>query len=606
MPFISNALATLGQQAKRGISPSLFSYRSADTKSAVLAPGYFDNGVTNNTGARALLSVSDIIMCDLADGFTNLRVTANVNGVITVSEVVPVSSRPGRQGLSLVAIGDSITAGGNALPGSALLVSAFSGNGTTGTITTSGITPLPGNPIWIIGIDQPEWNGRKIVASLAGTTITFTNPVPLTAAPTATAGALSAGTPWVLHDAQWNNRNFMALANGQMGLPFGNITNRAVSGWTTTQMRNVLQLHVTPLAPTDVWLLGGTNDILQSIAPATAFANLRAIVQTLTQQGVRVWWSTLPPVTGTGGTGTGGAGAVTLAMQQALLVLNDLIRLYVQQDATGLVRLVDSHQLTAAPTPGAGNYNWVAGGNVWTQDGIHPTTFAAYNGFARAFVNAAQDELARPSPLVAMANNSYAAFTSSRQLFPDPLMQATVTGARTGFTGAGGVGNPTYVTDFAPTQTVGTPTASIDVVARADGYGNDQRCVITATAASDQLSFAMLTTANISPQLAANVGRTVRMALSMSAINVPAGTLSGIDIYIRNSGFTEFMFVTGQATTNFISGAAAGAWTIESAPFVIPPSWGAAALSSHVIFRFAGNAAGATFQFGRVQLLLSD
>lgn len=510
----------------------------------------------------------------------------------------------GRQGLSLVAIGDSITAGGNALPGTALNVSAFTGAGNVGTITTSGISPLQGNFIWIAGIDQPEWNGQKTVASLSGTTITFNNSTPLTASPTSTAGLKSAGTPWVLSESQVNNRNFLSIANGLLGLPFGTILNRAVSGWTSTQVLNTYQTNAANLLPTDVWLLAGTNDILQLATPAAVFSNLTTIVSTLAQSGVRVWWSTLPPLTGTGGTGTGGTGGVTVAMQRNVLILNDLIRNYVQTDTTGYIRLVDVHQRTAAATPGAGNYDWAAGSSLWSSDGIHPTSYAAYNGFAQAFYSVAQYELSRPAPLVSMANNAYAVFTTSRQLFPDPLMQTTTTAAQTGFTGAGGVGNPTYVTDFVPNRVAGTPTASVDVVARADGYGNDQRCVITATAASDQIGFSMQNTANITPQLQANVGRRVKMALFMTAANVPTNTLSGIDIYIRNSGFTEFFNVTGQSTVNFLAGVNAGAWIIESAPFVIPSTWSSAALSSHVILRFAGNAANATFQFGRVQLLL--
>jgi hypothetical protein len=528
--------------------------------------------------------------------------TALVKPDSTLATINPVSTAIGASaGLVIAVVGDSLSAGSNALQ--TPVIGNFSASGSIGSIVTGSILYVTaGNQIFIRGIDQPEWNGVKTVLTNDGTTITFTNSTPLSKSPTATASATSSGTPFVMDLTVVTNRAFISIANGLLGLPFGAIHNRAVSGTTTTHMLNNFDTDIAPLVPTDIWLLGGINDLsgaastlgAQNIAVAAAFANLIAIVAKAQALGARVWWSTLPPYTAAGGTGTDAN--ATAIRQAALLRLNGLIRCYIQANQSPLLKLVDTHRRASNKT---GN-NWAAGSSIWSVDGLHWTSYGAFNSAALEFNSVASGILNRPWPLVENALDSYASDTSSLQLFPDPLMQATLTSAITGFTGAGGAGNPVYVTDFVPSRAAGTPTASIDVVARTDGIGNDQRCTIAATAAADQIDFGMANTAHITTQLQLYVGRTVKLALGFKMASVPAGTFSGVDVYLRNSGFTTFFWATSQNTPNFNDINAE--WIIESAPFVVPTGW--STISSHVVLRFAGNAANAVFTFGRPQLMV--
>lgn len=76
------------------------------------------------------------------------------------------------------------------------------------------------------------------------------------------------------------------------------IANRGVAGNFTSQMLSRFETDVIQLHPRVVVILGGTNDILRSLAPAPIEPielNLRSMAEMATRSGIRVVIATLPP-----------------------------------------------------------------------------------------------------------------------------------------------------------------------------------------------------------------------------------------------------------------------------------------------------------------------
>lgn len=72
-------------------------------------------------------------------------------------------------------------------------------------------------------------------------------------------------------------------------------SNAGVTGNTTAQMLARLSTDVLAYTPKLVTVLGGTNDITQSVSAATTKANLASIVTTLQAAGIAVVMCTIPP-----------------------------------------------------------------------------------------------------------------------------------------------------------------------------------------------------------------------------------------------------------------------------------------------------------------------
>jgi lysophospholipase L1-like esterase len=196
----------------------------------------------------------------------------------------------------MVAIGDSITAGMRSNP--TVAVANFSGSGNVGTMTNLTLNaPFAGATIYIGAINTNEWNGRKTIAtadSVAGT-YTFINDTPLTRIPT--------GSVAITEDFCGTMRDFLSQANGMCARPFYSIKCNAVSGTKSAYIYSRIDADVLPLNPTHVWVLAGTNDVLFSSDAAlatniaTAYTNIQKICNKLIANGIRVFLSTLPPVT---------------------------------------------------------------------------------------------------------------------------------------------------------------------------------------------------------------------------------------------------------------------------------------------------------------------
>jgi lysophospholipase L1-like esterase len=129
-------------------------------------------------------------------------------------------------------------------------------------------------------------------------------------------------------------------------LPLDDFHNAGIAGNTTAQMLARLSSDVLAYSPTDVTLLGGTNDVAQSLPLATSLANLAAIIDAIRATGATVWLLTIPPQTG--------KVAQVETYNAALPALA----------ATHGARLIDIWPLLVGP---AGD--WATG---YSPDGIHP------------------------------------------------------------------------------------------------------------------------------------------------------------------------------------------------------------------------------------------
>jgi lysophospholipase L1-like esterase len=478
-------------------------------------------------------------------------------------------------GLTLALAGDSITAGCNATQ--MIAIANCSGSGTTGTITGVTLDLIVGNTVWLSGFVQSEWNGQKTIVTYSGGVLTFTNSTTLTSSPTA-VNASSGNTIQVLNEANINNRSFISTANGFLGLPFSAVYNRATSGTTSTTMLANFDRDIVSLNTDWVSIMIGTNDIGglgsfpdSSVAAAipVLISNIQAACAKAIANGSSVILHTILPQTAAGGAATGTANNTGSAVRQAaVLNINNQIRKYAAS-TRGIV-LCDSHAATSNPLNGY----WKAGSSAWTADGIHPTSKAAFVGIGQQLKTSLNNAaLNRIWPLVENAGDCYASDNTNLQLMPDPLFQTTTTAAATGFTGSGGVGNPTYLTgNTVPVRDAGTPTASVYMSARADGFGNNQRCDITATAANDQIAFEMQNSGNLNAQIAAYMGRKVKFTMAMKATNVPSGSLSGINVYFNNpsGGALWYSANTSSQVPYFDIASGNYEWIVEGSPWVIP------------------------------------
>lgn len=129
--------------------------------------------------------------------------------------------------------------------------------------------------------------------------------------------------------------------------------NAGVSGNTTTQMLARFATDVTPYAPDIVAILGGTNDIAQSVALDTTKTNLVAIIAACRSIGALPVLCTLPPSELTS----------PVNRKQQTLALNAWIRAY---GAANRIDVVDFYSVLTEPTTGLYKTNY---GNA---DKMHP------------------------------------------------------------------------------------------------------------------------------------------------------------------------------------------------------------------------------------------
>jgi lysophospholipase L1-like esterase len=544
MPFINNALATLGQQAKRGVSPSLFSYRSADTKQIVLADGYFDNGVINNTGARAILSVGDMIMCDLADGYMNLRVATNSGGVVTAAEVVPSA---GRGGIRTVLFGDSMVDTYETFAHAA--VSNIAYDRVTGvlTVTSNSHGLWTGARVRFWNFNYASTRDFRILPITRTGVNTYT--MTLTDRPQDVPNG-NLGTTFFSQpiDTGLSFAHWIGILQQRLGFPLEIVLNAAQNGENSRDGLARVDSDLRPYQPQLViYQLLGLNDLStnQNFPTQDIIRNNRAIIDKICDMGARLLLLTTTPVV-TGET------RGNISSMQRIIDINKDAMIYARSKPN--VQVVDAYSRIVDPASASGfavaarlrsadliHYNYTGAnliapdaiaaiegwfpvtprrltnsvidchlGNRLTvssmvrgADGITVTVVttgshlwllgesftalsisAAENGFfsVSRVVNATTFEYLSPGTVGAISAGS-ATLTRSNGCFNNPLFLTATGGTTTnGVTGTAAA----RLTCTNAQGNTGTLTCAASVAAAVNGVGNEQLLTITAAAANDK------------------------------------------------------------------------------------------------------------------------
>jgi lysophospholipase L1-like esterase len=144
---------------------------------------------------------------------------------------------------------------------------------------------------------------------------------------------------------------FSMMSDGQFRMPY----NAGISGNTTAQMLARITTDVIAYAPAYCVVLGGTNDVAQSVPFATTKANLTAIYTVLINAGIRPVLGTVTPRN------------ITTAEQVALRQLNAWIRGYANKYG---YPLIDFNAVLTDPLTEL----WASGLNA---DNVHPSASGA-------------------------------------------------------------------------------------------------------------------------------------------------------------------------------------------------------------------------------------
>ena len=492
--------------------------------------------------------------------------TTNDGAVYVVGLTTNDHSRPG-----YIQFGDSILGnGGNPLvPAITATIGAL-----TATVTIAGHGQWPGAWVLLRGAAQEEFNGWFQVSAYTSSSIfeiTLTSPATVTTATAAAASGLR-----MMTQSRWNDRNVVEVANQLAGNRLRFIANAGLNAQTSAEIlaRTAADVLNNPMgAPALCFVCAGVNDALNGTAIATTQANLEAIYTTLRGGGVEPVAMTLPPIS-TAATG------YSTTVRAFYLQLNAWIREYAS--AQGM-KLVDLYGAWVDPTDANGN--WAT--NYATSDGIHPSPLAVQR-LAKLYLKAQIESWAPPvTPRAVAVVDTYAVTADSRQMNHYPLLG-----------GSGGSGAATVATGYIVAVT-GTGATTNTVPSRADGFGSNQRMVVTSAANNDSatLRFTAALGTTYGGQLA--VGDRVRLQAVVSLTSITA--LSRFDLWLEfvSNGVTYFIYgQTNSAGTNWADDMAD--MVIETPEFTVPPL-GITAINMQMRVQFSG-AGGATVDTGRIWL----
>lgn len=361
-------------------------------------------------------------------------------------------------GLRVMLIGDSIMGLGNYSPTAGL---AMSVNGTQVTVTMNSHGMYPGAAFCVGNVTPDEYNGFFSVESYIDAN-TFTYRLP--AAPSALPNTASLR---ITTQYRINDRNWPQYANASMGNPWFIVGNAGIGGDTVGNCyvrlrRDALDYGIQAF----IWNCGINDVYADRTADYIVEYTLRAIQDGIAA-GVVPIICTLPPV-------DTGYVNYSAARRAVAYTVNNWIRNYCASAQN--VKCFDFNAAVSDPLTG----NYIANASA---DALHPSGYGAQLAGA-AMAALFSSGVTPASPIAVNIIDVYGTDPSSVQLNDNPLMQGT-NGTANGSitTGGSGTGVPT---GYTLTET-GAGSCVADVVARADGIGNDLRMVMTAVNADDRL-----------------------------------------------------------------------------------------------------------------------
>lgn len=359
---------------------------------------------------------------------------------------------------------------------------------------------------------------------------------------------------------------------GQMNNPAGPVfefvRNAGIGGNTTTQMLARIQADVLAYEPSHMTLWGGINDGWASYADVDAtYGRMVQMLEMARRAGVYVFLiSEITASTSLKGT------TYPLMVQY----YNDKLRAYAASHAG--VEFWDFNRHIIDPLSTVGQPK-----NTVLRDGIHLNV----QGASLLGKQAVAPRLNRFGTALAQLPNSitdsrlYSA--SAKNVLSNPLMTGTAGTKAAGHTGTLPDG----------WSSSGSQTAICSTPARSDGYGNDMRLELSASASGTFSVVNTVQTARLSP----GATYVLEAALGVTApVNLYALSLVG-QFY---NGATTYTYGHGNTVQGFVNGdnmVEMPAMVLRTRPFVAPATFTNASLT--LLARFAG-AGSATVTMGRV------
>lgn len=357
-------------------------------------------------------------------------------------------------------------------------------------------------------------------------------------------------------------------ANNVNGPVFDMIRNAGIGGNTTTQMLARIQADVLDYKPSHMTLWGGINDIWTSFADVDAtYGRMVQMMEKARAAGVYVFLiSETTASTSLKGT------TYPLWVQY----YNDKLRAYAS-NAAG-VEFWDFNAHIIDPTSAVGQPR-----SGILRDGIHLNVKSASTiGKLAVAPRLARFGTALTQLPVSIIDSQYYN-TALNNALTNPLMTGTGGSKAAGHTGSLPDG----------WNSNGTPTAVCSVPARADGYGNDMKLEITASAASSFNVINTISTTRFTP------GATYVIEASLSVSN-PVNLYSVELLGQFFNGATTYTYGHGKTVQGFTAGdnmVASSSLTLRSKKFVAPAAFTSTSMA--LTIRFAGAGSG-TVTLGRV------
>ncbi len=246
---------------------------------------------------------------------------------------------------------------------------------------------------------------------------------------------------------------YFTWANLMLGSPFRLLNNGGVSGETSAEILARVDDDVIAYAPDWCFLLASVNDNAGGLTPAETVANQQAAIAKMRAAGINVVVLAICPYTANADA-TKNMHRVNRAMAEFCA------------ETPGTI-FVDTYAAMVNPTSATG-----ALASGMSDDALHPSVKGA-RAMGTAIYNAISPFVKNTLLLPSSASESYSVSKEEYQLLTNPLF----TGSAGAVSGVGVSG--TVATDWTVGLVSGSLTAVASVPARADGFGNDQKIVIT-------------------------------------------------------------------------------------------------------------------------------
>ena len=439
-----------------------------------------------------------------------------VTGVLEFSEATDTKTVPGSR---FVLLGDSILAAEN----STRSITAMVRSGGVVTCTANSHALISTQGIKVSNAMPDSFNGEYEITRIDANSFSFVN------AGTDESATLSGHPSGGLFEARTTSwtapYGWFAWANQlyfSAGLEVAK--NLSHGGWKGTYAASdaglaFIEKELGGTVFSDLIVAFGVNDLIGSKTPTEILDAIKVLVLWGLSKNVRVWIDAVKPV--------GSSHASSTTINKKAPVVNRLLADYAK--TINNVYFVDTYSTMVDPTTG------VAIANTVQSDYIHPSAFGARVKCAPAWYAAMNGVVTAKNLLAKSIFDNYGSDSGSPILFDDAPWANTAGGSVNG-TVTGDVSVNLVLTEAGSASVAGT------IAARADGFGYNQVCAITATANNDSLTVQLKNTV-----LARFQGKRIRLLAAFELTGNTAGNVKTVYSYITQvvGGLTGYYYGGG-------------------------------------------------------------